>query len=164
MMDSNSLQIWGMGNVLLGDDAVGCRVAELLRERGLQAVDCGTTPENHTAALRRNPPQGLLIVDAADMGLSPGECRKLSLSEWDSVMGSSHGIPLPLLLTDFANFMEITVLGIQPSVLRLGAPLSEAVEKTAHQVADLIAKGQWSGMISRYDKIKQKIFITGDEL
>ena len=143
-MISDFLRIWGIGNALLGDDAVGCRVAELLGERGVRGVvDCGTTPENHTSALRKNPPRVLLIVDAADMGLSPGECRKLSLGEMDSVMESSHGIPLSFLLADFADSIEITALGIQPSTLRLGAPLSEAVEKAAHRVADLIAQGQW---------------------
>jgi hydrogenase 3 maturation protease len=132
-----------VGNVLLGDDAVGCRVAELLRKRGVEgAVDCGTTPENHVAALRKNPPRTLLIVDAADMGLSPGECRKLSLNELDSVMDSSHGIPLSLLLADFADRVEIAALGIQPSTLQLGAPLSEAVEKAAHHVANLLVEGE----------------------
>jgi hydrogenase 3 maturation protease len=136
-----------MGNVLLGDDAVGCKVAELLRERGVEdVVDCGTTPENHTAALRQNPPRALLIVDAADMGLSPGECRKLSLGELDFVMESSHGIPLSILLADFADSVEISALGIQPSTLRLGAPLSEPVEKAAHRVADLIAQGRWDAV------------------
>jgi hydrogenase 3 maturation protease len=133
-----------VGNVLLGDDAAGCRVAELLRERGAQGVvDCGTTPENHVAALRKNPPEALLIVDAANMGLSPGQYRKLSLSELDSVMESSHGVPLPLLLQEFTDSIEIAALGIQPSTLQLGAPLSETVEKAAHRVADLIAKDQW---------------------
>jgi hydrogenase 3 maturation protease len=138
-----------MGNALLGDDAVGCRVAELLRERGMRGVvDCGTTPENHTSTLRKNPPRALLIVDAADMGLSPGECRKLSLGQLDSAMESSHGLPLSILLADFADSMEITALGIQPSVLQLGAPLSEPVEKAAHRVADLIAQGRWDGLES----------------
>jgi hydrogenase 3 maturation protease len=133
-----------VGNVLLGDDAVGCRVVELLRERGVRgAVDCGTTPENHAAALRKDPSRVLLIVDAADMGLPPGECRKLSLGELDSVMESSHGVPLPLLLADFMDSIEIAALGIQPSTLQLGAPLSDAVEKAALHVANLIAQGKW---------------------
>ena len=154
VMNSNLLQVWGMGNALLGADAVGCRVAQLLRERGegafgcpdginrINCIDCGPAPENHTAALRKNPPQTLLIVDAADMGLSPGEYRKLSINEWGSVAELSHGLRLSLLLGDFA--FEITVLGIQPSTLQWGAPLSEAVEKAARRVAGLIAEGRWN--------------------
>jgi hydrogenase 3 maturation protease len=151
-------QVWGVGNVLLGDDAVGCRVAELLAESGgsenevsenevsenkVFAVDCGTTPENYLAALRKNPPRTLLIVDAADMGLPPGECRKLSLDELAAVADSSHGVPLPLLLAPFADSIEIAVLGIQPSSLRLGTPLSDTAEKAARRVAESILRNEW---------------------
>jgi hydrogenase 3 maturation protease len=144
---AGDFRVWGVGNVLLGDDAVGCRVAELLAERGIPAVDCGTAPENYIPALSKNPPRALLIVDAADMGLPPGECRKLSLEELDAAADATHGIPLSLLLSPFAGRFEITVLGIQPASLRLGAPLSEAVEKAALRAADLIA-----GLVSESER------------
>jgi hydrogenase 3 maturation protease len=124
----------------LGDDAVGCRVAELLAERGIPAADCGTTPENYLPTLRKNPPRALVIVDAVDMGLPPGEYRELSLKDLDAAADTSHGVPLSLLLSPFEDFMEITVLGIQPESLRLGAPLSDAVEKAAFRAAALIAE------------------------
>ena len=138
------MRIWCIGNVLLGDDAVGCKVAELLLEKKVCGVlDCGTTPENHIAALRERPPEALLIVDAADMGLPPGELRRLTLEELDAAAVTSHGVPLSLLLSPFADAFEIAVLGIQPATMQLGAPLSEAAEKAAHRVADLIALGEW---------------------
>ena len=141
------MKIWCLGNVLLGDDAVGCRVAELLNEKNkeniLDVTDCGTTPENHLASLRKHPPSTLLIVDAADMELSPGEVRRLSIEELEAVATASHNIPISLLLSPFANAFEIIVLGIQPAVTQLGAPLSEAVESAARRVADLIERGEW---------------------
>jgi hydrogenase 3 maturation protease len=133
-----------VGNVLLGDDGVGCRVAELLEERKMPGVvDCGTMPENYLATLRGDPPAVLLIVDAADMGLAPGEYRRLSLDALDAVADSTHGIPLSLLLAPFSDSMEIVALGIQPAILQLGAPLSDTVENAAHRVADLIARSEW---------------------
>ena len=144
------MKIWCLGNVLLGDDAVGCRVAELLNEKNkkngknfLDVTDCGTTPENHLASLRRQPPSAFLIVDAADMGLSPGEVRRLSIEELEAVATASHNIPISLLLSPFAGAFEITVLGIQPATTKLGAALSEAVENAARRVADLIERGEW---------------------
>jgi hydrogenase 3 maturation protease len=143
--------VWGVGNVLMGDDAVGCRVAELLSERGFPAVDCGTMPENYIPALSKNPPRVLLIVDAMDMGLPPGECRRFSLEALDSkglssAADSSHGVPLPLLLAPFAANIEIAILGIQPGSLRLGAPLSEPLEKAASRAAELILKDEWRAL------------------
>jgi hydrogenase 3 maturation protease len=98
-------------------------------------------PENHAAALRKGKPRVLLIADAADMGLPPGECRRLSLGGLNNVLESTHGIPLPLLLAPFD--VEIEVLGIQPESLKLGAPLTDAVEQAALRVAELIQRGQW---------------------
>ena len=145
MSDSRvcDLWVWGVGNVLLGDDAVGCRVAELLTERGISAADCGTVPENYIPALIKNPPRVLLVVDAVDMGLSTGECRRLSLKELDAAADSSHGVPLALLLSPSENLLEIAVLGIQPASFRLGAPLSDAVEKAALRIAELIFNDEW---------------------
>ena len=128
----------------MGDDAVGCEVAKLLAGRKIAGVvDCGVTPENHIATLRKEPPSALLIVDAADMGLPPGELRKISLAELDSATTTSHGVPLSLLLSPFAGVFEITVLGIQPLSTQLGAPLSDAAEKAARRAADLIELGEW---------------------
>ena len=128
----------------MGDDAVGCKVAELLFKKNISGVvDCGTTPENHLASLRRQPPSVLLIVDAADMGLNPGEIRKLSIHELDATATASHNIPVSLLLAPFAEAFETIVLGIQPKETRLGAPLSEAAENAAQHVSDLIERGEW---------------------
>jgi hydrogenase 3 maturation protease len=141
---TNELLIWCAGNVLLGDDAAGCTVAELLRAAGKKGVvDCGTTPENHVATLRGNPPVVLLIVDAADMGLRAGEIRLLPLEKMEAVADSSHGIPLSLLLEPFMTVMEIVALGIQPASLRPGAPLSGAVDEAVRRVADLILTDRW---------------------
>ena len=138
------MQIWCLGNVLLGDDAVGCKVAELLHAKKITGVvDCGITPENHIAALRAQPPSILLIVDAADMGISPGELRRFSIEELDTATTVSHNIPISLLLLPFVDVFEIVVLGIQPATTQLGTALSDAAEKAARRVADLIKLGEW---------------------
>lgn len=140
----DKLRVWGVGNVLLGDDAAGCRVAELLAASGMKGViDCGTTPENYVATLRIDPPSALLIVDAADMGLAPGEYRLLSLSEMEAVADTSHGVPLSLLLRPFANALEIMALGIQPASMQPGAPLTRSVHEAVCHVTDLIKNNEW---------------------
>ncbi|MDR1731445.1 MAG: hydrogenase maturation protease [Synergistaceae bacterium] len=142
--EKQELQIWGLGNPLLGDDAVGCAVAERLTARGVPGVlDCGTTPENYLAPLRRKPPSALLIVDAADMGLPPGEFRLLTLEEMSAAADSSHGIPPALLLEPFRASMEIVIIGIQPESCRIGSALSAAVERAARLVTEKIAEGRW---------------------
>lgn len=148
MKMTEELRVWGVGNVLLGDDAAGCRVVELLSVAGMEgAIDCGTTPENYIATLRKNSPCTLLIVDAAEMGLLPGECRLMSLSEMEAVADTSHGIPLSMLLEPFRREMEIVALGIQPESLQLGAPLSALVNNATHCVAEMILRNEWRSSI-----------------
>ncbi|GHS92694.1 hypothetical protein AGMMS50276_01150 [Synergistales bacterium] len=140
------LLVWGVGNVLMGDDAVGCEVVRLLNEREISATDCGTTPENYISTLKKNPPLTLLIVDAADMGLQPGEFGVITLDKLDAVFESSHGVPLSVLLAPFENSIEITVIGIQPLSLALGAPLSKTVANAARNIANLIVSGEWRAL------------------
>ena len=122
-------------------------MAQLLMERGMPGVtDCGSMPDNHVAALRKARPRTLLIVDAADMGLPPGERRRLSLGGLDAVLDSTHGIPLSLLLAPFG--VEAEALGIQPGNLQLGAPLTDAVERAALRAAELIQRGEWRSIQS----------------
>ncbi|GHS85295.1 hydrogenase 3 maturation endopeptidase HyCI [Synergistales bacterium] len=142
MSDLSALLVWGVGNVLMGDDAVGCEVVRLLRERGVNATDCGTTPENHIATLKKNPPSTLIIVDATDMGLQPGSHALISLDKLDATLESSHGLPLSVLLAPFENSIETAVIGIQPLSLALGSPLSEVVADAARRVAEIIANGE----------------------
>jgi hydrogenase maturation protease len=85
----------------------------------------------------------LLIVDAAEMRLPPGECRKLSLGELDAVAETSHGIPLSLLLAPFENLMDISILGIQPASLEPGLSLSVPAERAARFAAEKIVSGEW---------------------
>lgn len=144
---TDELRVWGVGNVLLGDDAAGCKVVELLIAAGMKgAVDCGTTPENYVATLRKNAPRTLLIVDAAEMGLLPGEYRLMSLNDMAAVADTSHGIPLSLLLDPFKEKMEIVALGIQPKSLQLGAPLSGPVNDATNRVAEAILRNEWRSL------------------
>ncbi|GHV48795.1 hydrogenase 3 maturation endopeptidase HyCI [Synergistales bacterium] len=149
MSDLPALLVWGVGNVLMGDDAVGCEVVRALDERGVSATDCGTTPENHISTLKKNPPSTLLIVDAADMGLQPGDYALISLENLDAAFESSHGLPLSVLLAPFKNSIEIKVIGIQPLSFVIASPLSETVAIAARRVAELIAGGEWRTMEQR---------------
>ena len=63
----------GIGNPLNGDDGVGIYVAEQFRKEGWIPLACGTAPENFTGIIRKTRPSCLVLVDAAAMGIFPGE-------------------------------------------------------------------------------------------
>jgi len=131
---SMRIQVWGVGNILLGDDAVGPFVSIQLG-----GIDCGTTPENYISKLRVNPPEILIIIDAADMGLKAGSVRILNFTEINDDFVTSHGIPLSILLEQFNKSISIFLIGIQPKQTTLGEPLSPEVKAAAEFVVSKLS-------------------------
>jgi hydrogenase 3 maturation protease len=146
----------GIGQELRGDDAVGVRTARRLgnRQRAggreaprpaslfLLVVEAGPVPESCTGPLRRFAPDLVILVDAADMGELPGTIRWLDCAEADAAAGSTHGLPLSL----FARFLveeigcQVALLGIQPSALTFGAPLTDPVRRALRRTVDGLAE------------------------
>ena len=136
----------GIGNPLRGDDGAGVEVALRLRAEGWQAVDCGTAPENFTGLVRRLHPELLLLVDAAEMDLPPGEFRLVPKGRIEDVAFGTHHLPLSHLmefLSDAAG--EIRFIGIQPAVVEDREGLSPGVEKGIRDLLSLI----WAGDLDR---------------
>ena len=132
----------GIGNSLRGDDGAGVEVARRLRAKGWQGVDCGTVPENFTGVVRRLRPDLLLLVDAAQMGIPPGELRVVPKERIEDVAFGTHHLPLSHLmefLSDTAR--EIRFIGIQPAVVEDGEGLSPGVEEGVRRLISLVQAG-----------------------
>jgi len=69
----------GIGNELRGDDGIGPYVADNLFDDDWLVLNCGTAPGNFTQVVKRHKPELVVMVDAAEMGLQPGQYRRLSL-------------------------------------------------------------------------------------
>ncbi len=136
--------IWGLGNELYGDDQVGIEVCRKLMEMDadgrLEISICYTVPGNYVSKAIRLRPSRLILVDASDMGLKPGEFRRFSLDEIEDVSFTNHDMPIDKMLAPLSPIT--TVIGIQPQRVELGAPLTDLMEKTATTVAGMIARGE----------------------
>jgi hydrogenase 3 maturation protease len=129
----------GIGNPLLGDDGAGPFVASQTRGLGWKAFDCGTVPENFTGKVKELRPEILIIVDAADMQLDPGEFRMVSPGHISDVAFGTHSLPLRVLIDYLAPYAgRIIFIGIQPGVVSPGAPLSPKVWEGSVRLARLI--------------------------
>lgn len=126
----------GLGNLLGRDDAVGFFVASAFR-----APDWLTIPapslENVWGIVEKERPEKLVIVDAAQMGLPPGSIRRLPLKEGAEMVGSTHGLPLSLLLS-LVRVKEIVLIGIQPKEYGVGEGLSPEVLAAADLLVRLL--------------------------
>jgi hydrogenase 3 maturation protease len=129
----------GMGNILKGDDGIGCYIAKNFKEKNWLSLDCGTAPENFTSTIRKNKPEILIIVDAADMGINVGGFRVVPEEKIENVGTSTHNMPLSLLinyLKDMAN--RIIFIGIQPKTITVSEEISDKLKKTAEQIMEIL--------------------------
>ncbi|HSM92403.1 MAG TPA: hydrogenase maturation protease [Anaeromyxobacteraceae bacterium] len=148
--------ILGIGNVLMGDDALGPYVVALLeaaweRQDGLQLLDAGTPGLDLTAYLAEL--DAVLVVDVVKASGPPGEVRaygKAELVERPPVLAMSPhepGLREAILNADFQGVCprSVRLVGVIPESVdyRLGlsapvrAALPEVVERIRQELAAL---------------------------
>ena len=107
-----------IGNRNGGDDSVGPYIADRLGSEnleGIKVIDAGTVPENYTSVVKREKPKILLIIDAVEMGLDPGEIRVVPKDRIGIMTISTHGIPISVLIGYLEQYVtDIILIGIQP--------------------------------------------------
>jgi len=133
----------GVGNELNGDDGIGPWIAQHFSAAGWQTIDCFTTPENYTAMVKRLQPHAIVIVDAADMKIQPGEMRVIPLKQMESASFSTHMLPLSIVVSYLqkTTASEIWVIGIQPE--RFDDDISPGVLQAGKRLMFLLASGNW---------------------
>ena len=108
-----------IGNRDGGDDAVGPFIADHLDStEDRKIIDAGTVPENFTGVIKEIKPDKLIIIDAVDMGLSPGEIRVVPKEKIGSMHISTHGIPVSVFIQYLEQYLRsILFIGIQPKTM-----------------------------------------------
>ena len=135
-----------VGNSLMGDDGAGPLLAKMLADapaRGWRTVDGGSMPENEVQYIRSIAPHRVLIFDAAEMDLRPGELR---LVEEDMIaerlFPTTHVLPLSFLIRILSDFVPVVqLLAIQPSLVAFSWPMSAEVQKAVERVHRQLMEG-----------------------
>lgn len=138
-----------VGNSMMGDDAAGPMLSDLMEANpvdGWIAVNGGSAPENVAHQVRALKPERLLIVDAADIGLNPGEIRIIDPDDIaDMFIMSTHNLPLNFLIDQLKeDIPEVIFLGIQPDLVGFYMPVNEKVIRAVQQVYDALPG--WEGL------------------
>ncbi len=142
--------ILGVGNPLLGDDAVGIVAVEQLRARGdlpsgVRLIDGGTDGLGLIPVIEGC--QRVIVIDAVEMAQSPGTIRRFV---WGDVRILGQDVScLSLHQTDLAGALtladalgclppEVVIFGVQPQCLDWDDPLSPAVERALPVLIDAL--------------------------
>ena len=141
----------GIGNIMMGDDAAGMmvadRVAELDESGQWTVFKCGLYPEHFTRDIRKSDPELVVIVDAVDMALEPGHIRSISRPNLDTVILTTHRIPL----SSFVQYIETFVptchfIGIQPQYIGPGSVMSPDVDRAVTELSTILSTSELDGI------------------
>lgn len=132
----------GIGNPIRMDDFVGVKVVRDLYGKVSEKVlliECETVPESYILQITEFNPTHILLVDAAVMGLKPGEWR-LAKPEHLKVSPafSTHMLPLRIFCEYLAKTTsaKIALLLIEPKETDFGEGLSSEVNAAARKIVN----------------------------
>lgn len=128
-----------VGNEMMGDDAAGPLLAQLIKHSPLDdwdVLDGGNVPENYVFKIREMAPEAVIIVDAADMDLQSGEICFIDREQIGTLfLMTTHSLPLGYLIDSIREFVpRVELIGIQPEVVAFGYPISLAVKGAVERV------------------------------
>jgi hydrogenase 3 maturation protease len=135
--------IFGVGNPLQGDDAVGPSLVDLLHGRvEATLIDGGDVPENYLSAIKAARPEVVLIVDAVELGAEPGCVAVVDADRLRAIGTFTHnpGLAFLAVFIQDATDAEVLLVGIQPAETHFADKLSKPVEQTLHSLVDTLIK------------------------
>ena len=131
--------VLGIGNILMQDDGVGVRLMEAVRDGSpwpadVEFIDGGAGGLNLLTIIEEA--QRLIVFDAADMSLPPGEFRIITpeqIAQEDtsgrlSLHETSFVETLELCRQHTKSPQDVTILAIQPAIADYGRGLSPALQ------------------------------------
>jgi hydrogenase 3 maturation protease len=144
---SERLAVVGVGSTLRADDAAGMMIAERLleeypREAHPRLLVCPgeTAPENYSGCIRAFKPTHILVIDAADVGLAPGEIVEIPPETVGGPAFLSHMLPLKVMINYLADGTDAksALLGIQVQSMQFDGPMTTAVLNAVDILSDAL--------------------------
>jgi hydrogenase 3 maturation protease len=142
--DAQKVVLAGIGNPIRSDDYVGLKIVQALQGKVPETVcllECETVPESYLLDIEAFNPTHVLLIDAAFLGLKPGEASLVDVEKIaDFPAITTHILPLRIFCDyiEKATGAKIGLLLIEPKCIEFGEGLSAEVESTAKRLAILL--------------------------
>ncbi len=134
----------GIGNPLRMDDFVGMKVVQNLSGQTsdkILLIECETVPENSLQTIVAFDPTHVLLIDAAILGVAPGETRLVRPEELISTPAiSTHMLPLRIFCDYLANTTraKVALLLIEPEKTEFGEGLTRTLQNSANKISTVL--------------------------
>ena len=143
---SKRVVVAGIGNPIRSDDSVGMKIIQELQGKTsakINLLECETVPESFVDEIAAFKPTQVLLIDAAVMGLMPGEVRLINTEKITSFPAiSTHMLPLPVFCEFITQLTgaKIALILIEPKNTEIGEDLTTEVQNSAERVVRLLLK------------------------
>ncbi|MEM3577003.1 MAG: hydrogenase 3 maturation endopeptidase HyCI [Candidatus Bathyarchaeia archaeon] len=144
LSNAKKVVIAGIGNPIRMDDFVGVKIVQDLRGKvsaKVFLIECETVPESFIQQIIDFNPTHVLLIDAAVLGLKPGEARLVYPEDLAfSSAFSTHMLPLRLFCEYLSKTLEakIALLLIQPKSAEFSEGLTREVAASATKIVNLL--------------------------
>ena len=144
LLDANKVVIVGIGNPIRTDDYVGLKIVENLKGRlpaNVLLLEAETVPESYLLDIEEFHPSHVLLIDAAFLGLTPGEARLLDsekITDYSAV--TTHLLPLRVFCeyVKQATGAKIAMLLIEPKSMEFAEGLTAEVQEAAERLTKVL--------------------------
>lgn len=144
LFNAEKVVIAGIGNPIRTDDSVGGKIVQDLEGRIIDTVhiiNCETVPESFMQEIVDLKPTHVLLIDAAFLGLKPGEARLVfpeQVANFTAV--TTHVLPLRIFCEYIEKMAEakIALLLIEPENTDFGEGLTPAVQAAAEKITQIL--------------------------
>ncbi|MDH5482467.1 MAG: hydrogenase 3 maturation endopeptidase HyCI [Candidatus Bathyarchaeota archaeon] len=140
LSDAERVVIAGIGNPIRMDDYVGVKIVQDLHGKVSEKVlliECETVPESYIQQVIDFKPTHVLLIDAAILGLKPGESRLISPKELTNFPAfSTHMLPLRIFCEYLGKAInaKIALLLLEPKKVDFGEELSSEIRNSVQNV------------------------------
>ncbi len=146
MGGANVVVVAGIGNEIRRDDFVGVKIIQDLIGKVSNKValfECETVPESFMDEISNSKPSHVLLIDAAILGLNPGNVRlydPCKIANLPSI--STHSLPVRIFCDYIAELTKarIALLLIEPRNTDFGEGLSDEVASAAERIVKVLLK------------------------
>lgn len=144
--DVRKVVVAGIGNPIRRDDFVGVKIVQNLQgkvPKNVSLIECETVPESFMQEIADFKPSHVLLIDAAILGLKPGETRLVFPEQiTDFPVVTTHVLPLRIFcefITKMAD-PKIALLLIEPEDTEFGEGLTATMQATAEEITKRLIK------------------------
>ena len=144
LSDARRVVVAGIGNPIRMDDFVGVKIVQDLQGKVSERVyliECETVPESFMQQIIDFKPSHVLLIDAATLGLEPGNARLIDPDQLIVLPAfSTHMLPLRIFCDYLAKTTDakIALILIEPQATDFGEELTLEIEASAREIVGVL--------------------------